>query len=114
MACTTQTTGFVQLGVCLFGASHAEVALCNTFNRSGYSHRARFRSFLRNDVILNLLKRNVSAHVALGSGSSVKAAEVLDTVTQAEGVSVVEESDLVSLGVPSIGSSERGVLLVEP
>jgi len=52
--------------------------------------------------------------VALGSGSSVKAAEVLDTVTQAEGVGVVEECDLVSLGVSGISGSERGVLLVEP
>jgi len=82
IACATQTT-FVQLGVCLFVASNAELALCNFFNLGGYSHGARFRSFLRDDVILNLVERNVFTHVAFSSRSGVELSEVLDTVSEA-------------------------------
>lgn len=111
-ACATQTT-VVQLGVVLFVASHAEVALCNIF-MSGYSHGARFRSFLRNDVILNLVECNVLAHVALSSRCGVEITEVLDTVSEAERVGVVEHSDLISLRESSVSGTKRRILLVEP
>ena len=104
IACARQTT-VVQLGVCLFVASHAEVALCNIFIRGGYSHGARFRSFLRNDDILNLVECNVLAHVALSSGVSVEITEVLDTVSEAERVGIVEHSDLISLRESSVSGT---------
>lgn len=52
--------------------------------------------------------------MALSSRLSLECSEVLDSVSEAQGVGVIEECDLVSLGEASVGRAERRILLVEP